>query len=58
MERNVSHTHYLLKYADLTQPEMRVLCVFVGSLNGVMKDEELNLEEIEDSHTLGGSGSV
>ncbi len=21
---------------------------------GVMKDEELNLEEIEDSHTLGG----
>jgi hypothetical protein len=23
---------------------------------GVMKDEDLNLEEIEDSHTLGGVG--
>ena len=25
---------------------------------GVMKDEEIKLEEIEDSHTLGGSGEV
>ena len=25
---------------------------------GVTKDEELNLEEIEVSHTLGGSGEV
>ncbi len=25
-------------------------------MSGVMKDEELKLEEIEDSHTLGGAG--
>ena len=25
---------------------------------GVMKDEDLNLEEIEASHTLGGAGEV